>query len=139
MPKLLRFASLLTAVLATAGTACVTDVIVDDGIGAAVKVGLDDDFALAAQRHGVPVDVLKAVSYVETRWQHIASDGEHEGQAGAWGVMALGGNRLRDGAGLVGVGEATVQEDVGSNIDSAAALLGKLGHDFGLGGADLLD
>ena len=94
MPKLLRFASLLTAALATAGTACVTDVIVDDGIGAAVKVGLDDDFALAAQRHGVPVDVLKAVSYVETRWQHIASDGEHEGQAGAWGVMALGGNRL---------------------------------------------
>ena len=61
MPKLLRFASLLTAALATAGTACVTDVIVDDGIGAAVKVGLDDDFALAAQRHGVPVDVLKAV------------------------------------------------------------------------------
>jgi N-acetyl-anhydromuramyl-L-alanine amidase AmpD len=116
-------------------TACATNVTVEDGIASSVTVGLDDDFADAAARHGVPADLLKALSYVETRWQNIESEG-HDGPA-AYGVMALGAGRLTRAAELASRHEDETATDVFANIDAAAALLADAAARTGVSGTSL--
>jgi hypothetical protein len=123
-------------VVPSCGPTVVDDV--DDGTSAVVTPGLDDDFAAAAAAHGVPVDLLKAVSYVETRWQMVAGEEEHEGRPAGSGLFALWGENLARGAAAVGVDEQDVANDVTATIDAAAARLGELGRAHGIAGDDLM-
>ena len=83
----------------------------------------DSLFAAASAEFRVPAAVLRAVSYVETRWQMVEGREEFEGVPAAHGLMALRGARLRDGARRVGLAEAIVRRDPAANVRAAAALL----------------
>ena len=80
-------------------------------------------FEAAALRWAVPVDVLKAVAYVETGFTAAEGDVEFEGQPAPWGYFNLRGEALADGASLIGVSVEAVQADASLGIEAAAALL----------------
>src|SRR5688572_24204786 len=61
---------------------------------------LDVLFDEAARDYGVPAGLLKSIGYVETRWQMVRGHAEFPGQEPAFGVMALRGENLRNGAAL---------------------------------------
>jgi len=100
--------------------------------------GLDDDFVAAASAHDVPVDLLEAIAYVETRWQMVVGESEHEGRPAGAGLFALWGDNLAIGAAAVGVSEETARMDLTSNIAAAAARLAGLAETRGIAGEDLL-
>ena len=83
----------------------------------------DSAFAAAGAEFGVPAEVLKAIAWVETRWQMVEGRDEFPGQAPAFGVMALRGAALERGAGLAGVTPDRARRDPVANIRAAAALL----------------
>src|ERR1043165_5203909 len=59
-----------------------------------------DEFENASRAYAVPVDLLKAIAYVETRWQPVGPSmdtGEFDRPVGA-GVFALWGENLTAGA-----------------------------------------
>lgn len=129
------------AALSFAGCATPDDIGSDAEAGAAddsERPGLDDDFARAANRHGVPVDLLKAVSYVETRWQMVAGHEEHEGRPSGAGLFALWGDNLTAGAAAAKLDLELVRSDVGASIEAAAARIAALGAEHGIAGSDLL-
>jgi N-acetyl-anhydromuramyl-L-alanine amidase AmpD len=134
----MRFPSLASLLTLVGMTGCATNVMIDDGVAESVAVALDDDYRIAADAHGVPVDLLKAVGYVETRWQKVDTDGHAEGVDGpaAYGVMALGGDRLSHAAALASETEDDAANDVWANINASAALLAEAGYNAGAG-ADL--
>lgn len=104
-----------------------------DGSGSA----LDREFAAAADEFGVPVDLLKAIGYVETRWQMVRGEAEHDGLPPAAGVMALRGSTLARGAELAGVeAEAAARERI-DNLRAAAALMAELAADQAIDVGDL--
>lgn len=109
---------------------------------------LDESFAAAADATGVPENLLKAVSYMESRWD------QHTGQAsadGGYGVFNLAGGggpghahgdglplsaindkdgparegttELARAAALTGLDEATLKADAQANVCGGAALL----------------
>ncbi len=82
----------------------------------------DDVFADAARAFDVPASVLRAIAFVETRWQMVEGREAH-GRPAAYGVMALRGERLRRGAVLAGVSVDAARHDAAANIRAAAALL----------------
>jgi N-acetylmuramoyl-L-alanine amidase len=84
--------------------------------------GYDDDFARAARVSGVPADLLAAVAYVETQFQDVAGEEEHEGRPAGVGLFALWGENL-------------VADD--ASIDGAAARLAQLATGLGVTGDDL--
>ncbi|HEX8702784.1 MAG TPA: peptidoglycan recognition family protein, partial [Myxococcaceae bacterium] len=84
---------------------------------------LDPLFASAAREFNVPVDLLKAISFTETRWQMVRGEEEFDGMPAAYGVMALRGAELERGAALAGVSVEQAQTDAKANIRAAAALL----------------
>lgn len=84
---------------------------------------LDRAFEAAADELDVPVSLLKAIGFVETRWQMVEGQEEFEGVPPAYGVMALRGDRLERGARLAGVSVDEVKLDALSSIRAAAALL----------------
>ncbi|WP_428268159.1 N-acetylmuramoyl-L-alanine amidase [Haliangium sp.] len=98
---------------------------------------LDALFAEAAQEFDVPADLLKAIAYVETRFEMIAGHEEHEGLAPAHGLMALRGEALERGAALADVPVDTARSDALGNILAAAALLSDYADELGLDRADL--
>jgi len=135
--------------LAAAGTATATP---DDAMVACAPVlaagSLDEAFTAAASVTGVPEELLKAVSYMESRWD------QHAGQVsadGGYGVFNLAGGHLpghahgdglplsaitdkegpaRQGtpelaraAALTGLTEATLRSDAQANVCGGAALL----------------
>jgi N-acetyl-anhydromuramyl-L-alanine amidase AmpD len=80
-------------------------------------------FEAAAEEHGVPVDVLKALAYTETGFEGALGEVEFEGQDPAYGMFALRGAELDRALSLSG---HTLDELVGDpavDIDAAAALL----------------
>ncbi len=83
----------------------------------------DAAFAAAAAEFGVPADLLKAIGWVETRWQMVRGQEEFPGRPPAFGVMALRGAALERGAALAGVSSEAVRTDPRANIRAAAALL----------------
>jgi hypothetical protein len=93
---------------------------------------LRQEFESAAEEYGVPVEVLMAMGYVNTRWEMpppATSDyeeGETEGK-GTYGIMALVRNpttdTLGDAAQLTGLSEAALKTDRAANIRGGAALL----------------
>jgi N-acetyl-anhydromuramyl-L-alanine amidase AmpD len=100
--------------------------------------GLDDDFARAARATGVPADLLKAISYVETRWQMVEGHDDHDGRPAAYGLFALWGDNLTAGAAAANVDEAAARTDAGANIAAAAARLAELAAGAGVAGDDLM-
>ncbi|HXG58969.1 MAG TPA: N-acetylmuramoyl-L-alanine amidase [Thermoanaerobaculia bacterium] len=108
-------------------------------------------FEAASEEFDVPVEVLQAVAYVESRWRHLVPEAEpvqreagsdlraresrerdHEGPPPAYGVMGLRddahfGYSLREAAVLIGRTPEELKESPELNIRGAAALLRKLG------------
>jgi N-acetyl-anhydromuramyl-L-alanine amidase AmpD len=83
----------------------------------------DSAFAAAGAEFGVPASLLKAIGWVETRWQMVQGAEEFPGREPAFGVMALRGAALERGATLAGVPLERARRDAVSNIRAAAALL----------------
>src|SRR5213592_586889 len=83
----------------------------------------DSAFAAAGTEFDVPPALLKAIGWVETRWQMVQGAEEFPGRALVFGVMALRGAALERGAALAGVPVERARRDPVSNIRAAAALL----------------
>ncbi|QRK11800.1 N-acetylmuramoyl-L-alanine amidase [Archangium violaceum] len=98
---------------------------------------LDSAFAQAAAEFNVPADLLKAISYAETRWEHVQGTEELPGLPAAYGLMALRGERLSEGARLAGVSEEAVRTQPRENIRAAAALLSAYATELKLDRSDL--
>jgi N-acetyl-anhydromuramyl-L-alanine amidase AmpD len=98
---------------------------------------LDALFAQAGSEFGVSASLLKSIGYVETRWQMVRGGSEFPGQEPAYGIMALRGDRLSQGARIAGVTEAQAQSDARANIRAAAALLDLWADEAGIARADL--
>jgi hypothetical protein len=112
----------LSAIITLA--ACSGDIVIgDEDLSPVVATGLDDIFERVGQDTGIPGDLLEAIGHVETRWQMVEGDVEHEGVPAAVGVMALREDVLARAAALAGVDEDAVRLDPESNVRAAAALL----------------
>lgn len=94
----------------------------------------DTLFAAASEEYAIPAGVLRAIGYVETRWQMVDGRSEFDGQQAVAGVMALGGSRLRQAAALTGLDEAHIRRDPSANILAAAALLRQEAERLGIAG-----
>ncbi len=132
-----RLPSAMFAALAAAAAGCATDVVVEDGANPVVVTELDQVYADAAAETGVPVDLLKAIGYVQTRWQHVVGEAEFDDVAPRTGVMALTPSDLERGAALTGFAAEDVAESAEANILAAAKLLAAEAAALGIGGADL--
>ena len=93
---------------------------------------LRQEFETAAEEYNVPVEMLIAMGYVNTRWEmpdpNDTAYGEGVGKdKGTYGIMALVQNpdtdTLGDAAALTGISEAQLKTDRASNIMGGAALL----------------
>lgn len=98
------------------------------------QTGLRGEFEAAAKEYSVPVELLLAMGYVNTRWEMpspSASDFEEDDLdgKGLYGVMALVRNpsadTLGEAAQLTGIPENKLKSDRESNIKGGAALLAK--------------
>ena len=98
---------------------------------------LDAAFAKAGADFGVPADLLKAISYTETRWENVQGEVEFEGMPAAYGLMALRGEKLSEGARLAGVSEEAARTQPEANIRAAAALLSAYASELKVDRADL--
>lgn len=83
----------------------------------------DAIFEAAGAEFGIPAGLLRAIGYVETRWQMVEGKEEFVGMPVAHGLMALRGERLGEGARLARLAETSVRRDAGANVRAAAALL----------------
>ncbi|WP_375755190.1 N-acetylmuramoyl-L-alanine amidase [Corallococcus exercitus] len=108
-----------------------------DTAGSTLPRELDPLFAQAAQEFNVPVELLKAVSYAETRWQMVLGEAEFPGQQPASGLMALRGEDLEQGAALAGVTVEAARTDALSNLRAGAARLSQLATDAKVERGDL--
>jgi hypothetical protein len=94
-----------------------------------------EKFARIGQEMGVPSDVLAAVAFTETRWEHLKwPDGEtvspETGRPRGYGIMFLQdndhfGHSLIEAANLIGKTPQELKDDPELNIRGAAALLKK--------------
>ncbi|HRC58346.1 MAG TPA: N-acetylmuramoyl-L-alanine amidase [Kofleriaceae bacterium] len=108
---------------------CSVAVPAEDPAGA-VQPGLDGKLEAAAAAADVPAALLKAIGYVETRWQMVDGE-EHEGSQARYGVMGLGDERLARGAALLGRSVDELKASPQLNLDAAAALLAEAGKAHG--------
>src|SRR5207244_11130860 len=83
----------------------------------------DSVFEAAGAEFDVSPALLKAIGWVETRWQMVEGREEFAGRPPVFGVMALGGTALERGAALAGVSVEAGRRDASANIRAAAALL----------------
>ena len=93
---------------------------------------LVEEFEEAADEYDVPVSLLLAMGYVNTRWEMPSPEasayepGDAQGR-GAYGIMQLVRNddedTLGEAARLTGIPEEELKRDRGSNILGGAALL----------------
>lgn len=88
--------------------------------------GIDGEFQRAADEFDVPVDLLKAVGYVESSWEMVEGQVEFDGLDAAFGTMALRGANVERAAELLGVDVDAVKTDRETNIRGAAAILSDL-------------
>lgn len=96
-----------------------------------------DLFEGAAEQYDVPADLLASIAYTETRWEMVEGHEEFEGVAPAYGLMALRGERLAEGARLARLSEADVRARPEANVLAAAALLRQWADEAGIDRADL--
>ncbi|GMU58914.1 MAG: hypothetical protein AMXMBFR34_06770 [Myxococcaceae bacterium] len=83
----------------------------------------DERFDAAGVEFNVPPALLKALSYSLTRYEMVDSEGDFEGAAPTFGLMALSGQALTDGARLANVTEEDAKRDPSANVRAAAAWL----------------
>lgn len=102
----------------------------DDGAQSGQPTGLDSKFAAAADTHDVPVEVLQALAWVETRWQMVEGHEELGSRAAAFGIMGLRGVALEEAAELAGVSVQEAKTETMANIDAGAALLSSMAEQF---------
>lgn len=98
---------------------------------------LDAVFARAGAEFSVPADLLKAISFTETRWQMVKGEVEFEGMPAASGLMALRGQNVVDGAALARVTEEDARTDPLANVRAAAALLDRWAAAAGIARGEL--
>jgi hypothetical protein len=99
----------------------------------------DATFGAAGAEFRVPATLLRAISYVETRWQMVEGHEEFPGLPAAHGLMALRGQRLSEGAARAGLRERLVRTDAAANVRAAAALLRSYADALGIGEGDDVD
>lgn len=97
----------------------------------------DSLFVAAGAEFGVPAPLLRALAYLETRWQMVEGQEEFPGLPAAHGVMALRGDALREGARLARVPEAAARREPAANVRAAAALLRSWAAAAGVTGSDV--
>ncbi len=107
--------------------------------GSAVRTPdeLDPLFAQAASEFNVPADLLKAISFQETRWQMVTGHEEFAGLSPAHGLLALREPRLGDGARLAGLSVGAVKTDALAHLRAGAALLSSYADELKIERADL--
>ena len=132
-----RLAPALFAVLAATSAACTTDVVVEDRVNPVVVTELDRLYQDAADETGVPVDLLKAVGYAQTRWQHVAGEAEFDEAVPLTGVMALTPDHINRGAALTCYSADDIANAPDANILAAAKLLAEEAAAQGVSGNDL--
>ncbi|HLM47979.1 MAG TPA: N-acetylmuramoyl-L-alanine amidase [Myxococcaceae bacterium] len=96
---------------------------------------LDAAFAKAAADFRVPANLLKAISYTETRFEMIRGESEFEGQQPAYGLMAV--RDVATAARLAGVSEEAVRTQPEANILGAAAMLSAYADELSVSRDDL--
>jgi N-acetyl-anhydromuramyl-L-alanine amidase AmpD len=87
---------------------------------------LQEEYRAAAEKYSMPVGLLMAVGYVETRWEH---EPDHPALDGGVGVMHLtpgDGGTLALAAKLAGYDEKSLTRSRRANIEGAAAVLGHI-------------
>ncbi|MBK6687017.1 MAG: N-acetylmuramoyl-L-alanine amidase [Deltaproteobacteria bacterium] len=89
-------------------------------------------FAQAAEEFDVPVDLLKALSYSETRLVPAVGEVEFEDQPEPFGLFALRGEELTRAAVLLGVSVEEVMTDDVANVRAAASLLSAYAEEAGI-------
>ncbi len=109
-------------------------------VAEAQQASLEDEFARAAEEYEVPKSLLKAMGYVNTRWEMPppgASDYEEGGPSegspearGAYGIMQLlqnpSENTLGQAANLTGLTEEELKNDRDANVLGGAAVLSEI-------------
>jgi N-acetyl-anhydromuramyl-L-alanine amidase AmpD len=125
--------ALVAAIVTFSVASCTTEATVD--IDTPV---LEDKFEAAARAYDVPADLLKAIAYVETRWQHVAGEDDELGRPAGAGVFGLWGDNLVRGAAAAQLTEDEVRTDKTPNINAAAARLSELAAEHGISGSDLM-
>src|SRR6266540_346008 len=101
----------------------VAGIAAEQGAPVARPSPFDSAFQAAGTEFDVPPALLKAIGWVETRWQMVEGREEFVGRPPAFGVMALRGTALERGAALAGVSVEAARRDPVANIRAAAALL----------------
>ena len=112
--------------------------LVGSGGGASAQEGsgtLDDQLTAAADKYGVPKELLSAMGYTNTHWEMpppSATDyekGDLDGR-GDFGIMALtrnpSGDTLAKASQLTGIPEDRLKTDRAANIEGGAAVLADL-------------
>jgi hypothetical protein len=96
------------------------------------KAPLVAEFRRAAEEYGIPVELLMAMGWVNTRWEMPPPEANEyeEGDLHGWGsygIMALVQNPFSDTLGeasrLTGIGEDELKTDRAANLRGGAALL----------------
>ncbi|MFP6684016.1 MAG: N-acetylmuramoyl-L-alanine amidase [Polyangiaceae bacterium] len=100
---------------------------------------MESFFQSAAAEYDVPVELLKAVAWVETGAAMVVGEEEFAGRAAAFGVMALRSPQLNWGAERAGVSDEDAKFDLVSNIRAAAAVMSGHAETLGIDRADLAD
>ncbi len=118
--------------------ACTEDGVPIETTDIASTPGLDDDLEAAARAHEIPVDLVKSIAYVETRWQMVVGEAEHEGRPAGAGLFALWGDNLELGAAAAGVSVDAARLELGANIAAATARIAELAEARGISGDDLI-
>ncbi|HXF96508.1 MAG TPA: N-acetylmuramoyl-L-alanine amidase, partial [Gemmatimonadales bacterium] len=91
----------------------------------------DSLFAAAEAEFATPPGLLRAIGWVETRWQMVRGAEEFPGRPAAFGVMALRGEALERGAALAGVTLEAAGTQPAANIRAGAALLRQYAREAG--------
>jgi N-acetyl-anhydromuramyl-L-alanine amidase AmpD len=99
--------------------------------------GIEGEFIRASEEFGVPVSLLKAIGFVESRWEMVEGQVEFEGRDAAFGTMALRSPNLERAAKLLGVEVEDIKNDRETNIRAAAAVLSDMADAEGIDRDDL--
>lgn len=89
-------------------------------------------FQAAADKYGVPVDLLKALAYSETRLEGAVGEIEFDDQPAPYGLFALRGDELTRAAVLSGHHVDRIIGEDATNIEAAAALLAAYADEAGI-------
>lgn len=111
---------------------CATDTTTPPAGAPQTGTELDRQFAEASEAFSVPLELLKAVGYAETRWQMVKSERTPGDQDPAYGIMALRGERLLRAAALAAVTPEAARTDAAANIRAGAALLSAYADDLSI-------